>query len=112
MISSNRARASLRESPSMMALISTLSRAVRSGLKPTPSSMKGDIRPLTSIVPESIAVDAGEALQQRALAAAVAPDDAEELARRYVEADVAERLELVVGASGPNGCRARSLSVE
>ena len=38
----------------MIALMITLSRAVRSGLKPTPSSMKGDIRPWTSMSPESI----------------------------------------------------------
>ena len=30
----------------MIALIITFSRAVRSGLKPTPSSMNGDSRPL------------------------------------------------------------------
>ena len=39
----------------MIALMSTLSRAESSGLKPTPSSMKGDSRPLTLIAPESIA---------------------------------------------------------
>jgi hypothetical protein len=33
--------------------MTTLSRAVRSGLKPTPSSMKGDSRPLIAIVPLS-----------------------------------------------------------
>ena len=46
-------RASLRESPSMTALMITLSRAVRSGLKPTPSSMNGDSRPSTSMLPLS-----------------------------------------------------------
>ena len=39
----------------MIALISTLSRAESSGLKPTPSSMKGDRRPFTVIAPASIA---------------------------------------------------------
>ena len=38
----------------MIALITTLSRAVRSGLKPTPSSMNGDSRPATAISPSSI----------------------------------------------------------
>ena len=58
----------------------TLSRAVSSGLKPTPSSMNGDIRPSTATVPAVLPVDAGEDLQQRALAAAVRADDPEELA--------------------------------
>ena len=46
------------------------------------------------------AVDPGQALQQRALAAAVAPGDPEELALAHVEGDVVERLEgLVAGAA-------------
>ncbi len=51
--SSKRALASLRLSPSMIALMITLSRAVRSMLKPTPSSMKGDSRPAIEIRPVS-----------------------------------------------------------
>ena len=46
--------ASLRDSPSMIALMIALSRAVSSGLKPTPSSMNGESRPCTSSVPQSI----------------------------------------------------------
>src|SRR5581483_319289 len=42
-------------------------------------------------------VDPGDALQQRALAAAVAPRDPEELARVDVERDVLERVEAVDG---------------
>ncbi len=53
MISSKRALASRRLSPSITALISTFSRAVSSPLKPTPSSMNGESRPRTSIVPPS-----------------------------------------------------------
>ncbi len=46
------------------------------------------------------AVDARQALQQRALAAAVAPDDAEELPGLDREGDVLQRLQLfVAGAS-------------
>ena len=41
------------------------------------------------------AVDPGEALQERALAAAVAPDDPEELAFRDLHADVVDRLKHV-----------------
>ena len=82
----------------MIALISTLSRADSSGLKPTPSSMNGDSRPFTLIVAGVDRVDAGEALEQRALAAAVAPDDAEELAALDLEAHVLEGRELVGGA--------------
>ncbi len=37
----------------MIALMITLSRAVRSGLKPTPSSMNGDSRPAIEIRPLS-----------------------------------------------------------
>ena len=43
-------------------------------------------------------VDPGQALQQRALAAAVAPDDAEELAPRDVHADVVDGPQQVEGA--------------
>ena len=53
MISSNRSRASAGVRPIITALMTTLSRAVRSGLKPTPSSMNGDIRPAMLIVPAS-----------------------------------------------------------
>ena len=38
----------------MIPLMSTFSRAVSSGLKPTPSSMNGESRPLTSISPSSL----------------------------------------------------------
>ncbi len=79
-----------------MPLSTTLSRAARSGLKPTPSSMKVDMRPLHQMLPAVDAVDPGEALQQRALARAVAPDDPEELSRAHVEGDVLERPEGLV----------------
>ncbi len=72
----------------MIALMITLSRAVRSGLNPTPSSMNGDSRPLiVSLAPVDL-VDAGEAFEQGALAAAVAPDDPEELSGGDLDADV------------------------
>ena len=48
---SYRARASAGPRPSMIALRKTLSRAARSGLKPTPSSMKVDRRPLVHTSP-------------------------------------------------------------
>ena len=80
--------ASLRESPSMIALMITLSRAVRSGLNPTPSSMNGDSRPLIGELAVVDVVDPGEAFEQRALAAAVAPDDPEELPGGDLDADV------------------------
>ena len=60
-----------------------------------PSSMNGDSRPATSIVPGVGAIDPGQALQQRALARAVAPDDAEELALEHLEVDPAQHVELV-----------------
>ena len=51
-------------------------------------------------------VDPGEALQQRALAAAVAADDAEELARRDVDADVLDGPQHVEGACATGGAPA------
>ena len=81
----------------MIALIITLSRAVSSGLKPTPSSMNGDRRPRTMMLAAVDVVDPGDALQQRALAAAVAADDAEELALRDLDVDVVDRLQHVEG---------------
>ena len=76
--------------------MSTLSRAVRSGLKPTPSSMNGDRRPATEIRPLSTRVDSGDALQQRALAAAVAPDYPEELALGDLQGEVLKGVQFVV----------------
>ena len=67
---------------------STFSRAVSSGLKPTPSSMKGARRPAIRTRPGIGRVDAGEDLQQRALARAVASDNPEELAAADLEGDV------------------------
>ena len=79
-----------------MPLMRMLSRAVSSGLKPTPSSMNGESRPLTAHVPVSWRIDAGDDLEQRALAAAVRADDPEELARLDAEADVLQRVLLLV----------------
>ena len=84
----------------MMPLRTTLSRAARSWLKPTPSSMNVERRPSIQIWPLSTPVDAGEALQERALAAAVAPGDPEEFAAVDLEGDVIQRRErLVAGAA-------------
>ena len=55
--------------------------------------------PVAPDLPPVGAVDAGQALQQRALAAAVAPDDAEELPRLDREGDVLQRVQLPRGAS-------------
>ena len=54
MIRSNRSLAARRGSPSMIALRMTLSSAARSGLKPTPSSMKVETRPAIAALPLSI----------------------------------------------------------
>ena len=50
-ISSNRSSICRGSRPSRVPLIRMLSRAVSSGLKPTPSSMNGESRPLTCTVP-------------------------------------------------------------
>ena len=80
-------------------------------LKPTPSSMNGASRPATMIAPGVGAVDAGQALEQRALARAVAPHDPEELAL----GDLRRRRRSSACSSSMSmrrkGCRARSLSV-
>ena len=62
-------------------------------MKPTPSSMNVDMRPLHVDLAGVDAVDPRHALQQRALAGPVAPDDAEELARRDGEGDVVQPFE-------------------
>ena len=96
-MSSKRCAICFRVSPSRVPLILMLSRAVSSGLKPTPSSMNGERRPLTRTTPALLAVDAGDDLEQRALAAAVRPDYAEELARFDCKGDVFQRLLALVG---------------
>ena len=57
--------------------------------------MNGDSRPWISSSSVVDVVDPGQALEQRALATAVAPDDPEELALRNVDADVLHGLEHV-----------------
>ena len=79
----------------MIALMRTLSRAVRSGLKPTPSSMNGRHPPAHPDSPGVGLVDPGQALHESGLAAAVAADDAEELAALDLHGDVAERAQLL-----------------
>ena len=83
----------------MIALITTLSRAGRSGLKPTPSSMNVDSRPSTQDAPGVGAVDPREALEQGALARSVASDDAEELAAGDRRTRRRERVEAVEAAA-------------
>ena len=82
-----------RDTPSSAAFTTTLSRAVSSGLNPTPSSMNGDTRPDDGDRAAVGRVDPGQALEERALAGAVAPDDAEELALGDLERDVSQRVE-------------------
>ncbi len=72
----------------------TLSRAARSGLNPTPSSMNVDSLPRHQMSPRT--VDSRDAFQQRALAAAVAARDAEELAALDRERDVVQGAEGLV----------------
>ena len=66
-----------------------LSRPERSGLKPAPSSSSEVTRPVRFDAPAVGLEDAGDDLQQRALAAAVVPDQPERLAAGDVETDVA-----------------------
>ena len=66
-----RSRALVGDRPSSVPLMRMLSRAVSSGLKPTPSSMNGERSPSTVTVAAVLPVDAGHDLQERALAAAV-----------------------------------------
>ena len=54
--------------------------------------MNGTSRPTDATCPLVGEIDAGEDLEQRALAGAVAADDAEELARLHIEVDVAQRV--------------------
>ena len=58
--------------------------------------MNGESRPSMRTVPRVLPVDAGEDLEQRALAAAVRADDPEELASLDRERDVVERALVLV----------------
>ena len=75
----------------MTPLITTFSRPEISGWKPAPSSMSAETLPVTSSVPRRRLEEARDELQERRLAAAVRPDDAERLAPRDRERDVRER---------------------
>ena len=68
--------------------------------------MKVDRRPFIQISPAVDAVDARQALQQRALAAAVAPGDPEELAAPTSKEMSLERLEGLVAGAPPRVQRA------
>ena len=65
--------------------------------------MNGDSRPSIDEFALVDLVDPGEALEQRALAAAVAPDDPEELAGGDLDADVLDGVQLVVAACAGTG---------
>ena len=91
--------------PIITPLRTTFSRAVSSTLKPTPSSMNGASRPAIRIAPSIGPVDAGQQLQQGALARAVAPDDPEELTLADLEGDAVEGLQLAVLACRRRGAR-------
>ncbi len=106
---SNRCRASRLDSPIRTPLRIALSRAVISGSKPTPSSMNGARRPAMRTLPAVGRIDAGQDLEQRALARSVLAHDPEELALVDVEGDVAQRLQLAVLDAGQR-VATRSLS--
>ena len=100
------ARVSFGVSPIITPLRTTFSRAVSSRLKPTPELDERGQPPGDPDRAGVGPVDAGEQLQQRALAGAVAADDAEELALADLEGDAVERLQLAVlarreGMHGP-----------
>ena len=71
---------SRRRMPRIAPLRKTFSRPVSSGWKPEPTSISAAIRPSIVITPRVGAVMPAEQLEQRALAGAVAADDAERLA--------------------------------
>ncbi len=75
----------------MTPLMTTFSRPEISGWKPAPSSMSAETFPSTAIRPDGGLEEAGDELQERGLAAAVRPDDAERLAARDRERHVRER---------------------
>ena len=76
----------------------TFSRPLSSGWKPAPSSSSADRRPLTVTDPLLGEQDPGQALQHRALARAVGPDDAEGGAVGHLEGHVLQGEELLVSA--------------
>ena len=76
---------------------------VNSGLKPAPSSSSAETRPFTATVPDGGLQNAGDDLQQRALAGAVLADDAEGLAALDLEADIVQRPEILVALQPVEG---------
>ena len=80
-----------------MPLMKTFSRPEISGWKPAPSSMSAEMRPLHRHAARRRLRDARHHLQQRALARAVAADDAEGAPARDVERHALQRVERLVG---------------
>ena len=111
MISSKRASSSRRESPSSVPLIADVVAGVELGVEADAELDEGREQAVDADGAAVCAVDAGEDLQQRALAAAVRADDAEELALLDRERDVVERALRLVCRRGRNGCRKCSLNV-
>ena len=96
-ISSKRSVISRFVRPSMMPLMKTFSRPEISGWKPAPSSISAEMRPSHRHRAARRLGDAGDELQQRALAGAVAADDAERAPLRHRQRDVVQRRERLVG---------------
>ena len=89
-------RSCARVSPRTAPPRNMFSRAVSSGLNPTPSSRNAENSPFTRAYPEVGFVDPAEDLEQGALAASVGPRDAEELTGGDVERDVSQRDEVAI----------------
>ena len=81
--------------PRMAPLRKMFSRPVSSGWKPVPTSSRLATRPVIVDAARGRLGDAAEDLQQRALARAVAADDADDLALLDLEGDVLQRPELL-----------------
>ena len=98
--------------PRIAPLRKMFSRPVSSGWKPVPTSSRLATRPRSVDAALGGLGDAAEDLQQRALAGAVAADDADDLAALHLEETSLQRPEILGrAAAGDGGPRSRSDAV-
>ncbi len=111
MMSSNLASTSSRSIPCSPPTMCRLSRTVRSALNPPEMLTSGATPPTKRTQPSSGIKVPATSLQQRALALPVRADDADRLALRDLERDVAQRPELALCAPFAGAPEVRESSV-
>ena len=104
-------RARFRERPSSVPLIRMLSRAVSSGLKPTPSSMNGESSAVDADVALVLPVDAGEIFSSVLLPLPFGADDRRRTRRCSIANETSSSATWCSYVVRRNGCRKYSLNV-